>query len=417
MPDTVTDKNLITTPADAIDAGPSHLDAAQEFFKASGGSETIDEPTVSEAEKKAKEDAAKGAAPKPDILSKVVKTAAPAKTEEKPAPDAAAEDIAKGLQAPPENAKSHAGWQELKKKGNEAIARAAAAEKKAAELEAKLKSNAPAVDDATRSRLQELETQNQKFSERLKVLDLKSHPEFVQKYVEPQNAAKTALVDIAKSDETDINVEELLSLKGKAFNKGVSDALETLTPYARVKFQAALERYIAADIGAQQALSQADEFLKNAKQSTGARSREAFDKVSANYREHFVTIEVDDKADDATKAAAAEYNTALAAVSKQAEKYAFGQLDEATAADLANKAALYEFTMAKGLPRIGQLFEAEVTKRDNRIAELEKQVKALSSASPQVSGGSGSSTGGDTPSADEDHLSAAKRFNWGGAQK
>lgn len=408
---TVTDTDTITTPGDDIDAGPSHLDAAKAFFSADGT--TPDEPIVDNPPKA--EDKQAAPAKKVGILDKVLKTAAPAAEEPTAAAAAAeAEDIAKGLQAPPENAKSHAGWQELKKKGNEALQRALAAEKKAAELEAKVKSATPQADEATKSRIQELETQLKSYSERLKVLDLKSHPEFVEKYVKPQSDAKAALADIVKSDESDVNVDELLSLKGKAFNKGVSDALESLTPYARVKFQAALERYIAADLGAQQALAQADEFLKSAKQNVSARSRETFDKVGANYREVFVPIQPDEKADDATKSAAAEYNAALASVQKSAERYAFEKLDEATAADLAHKAALYEFTMTHGMRRIGALFEAELSTRDTKIAELESQVKALTKAAPSVESGAGAASAGDEKGeAEQDHLTAARRYNWG----
>ena len=241
------------------------------------------------------------------------------------------------------------------------------------------------------------------------MLDLGSHPEFVQKFVAPKNEAKTALLEVLKGDEVDADLDEILSLKGKALNQAISTTLDSLTPYARVKFQSALDRYITADIGAAQALAQADTFLKSAQQNSGARSREAFDRVSSNYRGQYIPIVTDGTADAATVAHAAEYNAALEQVSKNAESFAFGQLDEVKAADLAHKAALYDFTVTRGIPRIGQLFEAELVARHAEIATLTAQVKALSAAKPTVSGGSGSGAA-DAPPADETNLDAARRF-------
>ena len=395
MSNTTEDSTNIHTPADDLESGPSHLAAAKSFFE--DAPPAADEPIVAAPVVKAA----------PGILDKIVK-AAPAPAA--PAADApAAEDIDKGLIAPPDNAKSRAGWDELKKRANAERDRASAAEKKAAELEARVKSAAPAVDEATRARLTELETQNTKFSDRLKVLDLGSHPEFVQKFVAPKNEAKNALLEVLKGDEVDADLDEILSLKGKALNHAISNTLDSLTPYARVKFQSALDRYITADLGAAQALAQADTFLKSAQQNSGARSREAFDRVSGNYRGQYIPIITDGTSDAATVAHAAEYNAALEQVSKNAESFAFGQLDEVKAADLAHKAALYDFTISRGIPRIGQLFEAELVARHAEIATLTAQVKALSAAKPTVSGGSGSGAA-DAPPADETNLDAARRF-------
>jgi hypothetical protein len=401
MPNPVTDPEVTDTPPADNDEGNSHLDAAKVFMK-------DDTPPADDKPADKKETSPAEPAKKPSILSQVLKT--PEKKEpDKPA-EPVVEDIAKGLQEPRKDSGSHAGWQELKKKGNEAVARAVAAERRAAELEAKLKT-APA-SEASNARIQELESQNKTFSERLKVLDLKSHPEFEEKYLKPQNAAKAQLEAIVKGDESDVKVNELLAMKGsgKAFNRAVSEALESLTPYARVQFQAALERYIAADIGAQEAVAHADEFLKSAKQNTGARSRAVFDQVSAGYRGHFLPAVVDEKADDAAKQAASVYNAALAEVSKTAEVLAFGAMDEQTAAQLANEAALYRFTMQYGMPRIDATVSAELATRDAHIQELEAQVKSLTAAAPKLDGGGGGVLPPENQGSDEDHLAAARKY-------
>lgn len=391
----------------APDADVSHRAAADKFFSAPPSSDepTIDTPPAKAAapEQKAPPAGEQKAAPV-DPLASVLKGAqkAPPAAAADPAP---LDDIDKGLQAPPENAKSRAGWDELKKRASEE-------RKLRLELEAKLKS-APAtstVDEATKSRLAELETQNKTYSERLKLLDLKSHPEFISKYVQPAEQAKAAMENIAKTDEVEVNVGELLTMKGKALNRAVSEAMDQMTPYARVKFQAALDSYFATQTGAEQAIAQADETLKAMRQNGGARSRASFDEVSKNYSGAFLPAQIDEKAPDESKQAAAAYNAALAAIGKQAETYAFGQIDEKGVADLSHKAALYEFTMNHGIPRIASLYGAELATRDAKIAELETQVKALTGANPRISSGAGAPSGGDAPPANETHLQAASRY-------
>ena len=115
-------------------------------------------------------------------------------------------------------------------------------------------------------------------------------------------------------------------------------------------------------------------------------------------------------ASDADKKSATTYNEALAGVTRQAEQYAFGQIDEQGAADLAHKAALYEFAMHHGIPRIASMYGAAISQRDSRISELEGQVKALTAASPRLDGGSGGVSISDAPTQGDSHLEAARKY-------
>ncbi len=402
--DTVTTEAPTNTIPDDRESFANHLKSAEEFFTPKPPA--ADAPPAKPDPKPAAPDAPK----KPDLVSSILKTPSkPAETKPDVAP-VAPDEFDKGLVAPRSDSPARAGWDELKKRASE---RAAADAARIRELEAKTKdAPPPAADEATKARLIELEQQNKTFSERLKVLDLQSHPEFVEKYVAPKKAALEELSAIAKGDEVEVKIDEILSKKGKAFNTAVSEALEAMSPYARVQFQSALDRYIAADIAGQKALSSADEFLKSANQNAGSRSRAAFDKAASEFAGHLSPAAVDEKAPDEEKAAAAEYNAALAGVVKTAEQYAFGQMDEAGVAALAHKAALYEFTVGRALPRLSAVVEKEIATREARIAELEGKVKALTAANPDISGGSGGGGGEGTPNENESHLDAAKRYKW-----
>lgn len=388
------------------DSRQVHLDDAQKYFgvadKSAPDKSPLSKPDATPAPE----------APKPvDRISSVVKLPGAKVPEAAPAADAPIEDIAKDLTAPDEKSKSFAGWKELKTRAQTAAEKAAKLEREVAELRKQTdpaKTLAP-VDEATRARLAQLEQENAQFSSRLKTLDLKNHPEFISKFVTPQEKAKAELAAITKGDEVEVNLDNLLALSGKKFNSAVSEVLESLTPYARVQFQSKLDTLIAARIGADEALSKSDESLKSFSQNSGARSRATFDAVGKNFNGAFIPVAVDDKADDATKQAAAQYNAELASITTTAEKYAFGQLNEATAAEMAHKAALFDFTLSRGIPRIGELYNAELAASASRIAELEAQVKNLTVASPSLSGGSGA-PGKDAPSGEETHLESARRY-------
>jgi hypothetical protein len=379
----------------------SHHDAAAKFFPAGDVPPAAPEPIVAPPVPVAP------VTKKPGVLDSIVTPpAAPAPV----APvEPVLEPIDKGLQAPPPNAASRAGWDKLKEiAANERLAKLELA-KKVAEYEAKLKTATPvAADEATIARLKQLEEENTAFSSRLKVLDLKSHPEYQAKFVLPAQAAKNALAALAKTEEVDVNVDELLSLKGRALNAGVSEAMDRMTPYGRVKFQAALDSYISTTVAAEEALGKADEFLKSSSQLAGSRSRESFEKVSTQYAGIFRALPVDDTVPAEDRPQVEAYNASLSGVRKRAEALAFGQIDEAGVADLAHKAALYEFSMTQALPRLGRIFENEIAGKDARIVELEKQVAGLTNAAPKLEGGSGSLA--DAPTGDETHLAAAGRY-------
>lgn len=393
---------------DAQSSREVHLADAQKFFAPKDAAPAAPAPKAAPAPV-----ATTPPANPADKIASVVKLPGAKPVEAPPAADVVVEDVAKDLAAPDEKSKSFTGWKELKTRAQTYAEKAAKLERElavATKTAAEAKSTAP-VDDATRSRLAELEEQNKSFSERLKVLDLRNHPEFVSKYLTPQEQAKNKLLAIAKSDEVDVNVDSLLALSGKKFNSAVSETLESLTPYARVQFQAALDTLLSARVGADEALAKADESLKAMSSHSGARSRAEFDKVAKDYTGLYAPVTPDEKADDAAKQAAAAYNADLAAVTKAAEQYAFGALDERKAAELAHKAAMFDFTLSRGIPRIGELYNAELAANAEKIAALEKQVADLTKASPRISGGAGGSST-DAPRGEESHLEAARRINF-----
>jgi hypothetical protein len=385
------------SPAPATRSSPAHPASAAHAAPASAHSSSAPSPSTTAPFRSA----AAHSAPAPSTAADST-----AHTTSDSAPPPALDDIARDLTPPDEKSKSFTGWKELKTRAQGYAEKAAALERELAALRSG-EGTTPA-DAAARSRLAELETQNRELSTRLSSADLRSHPEFIARFVAPQQAAATKLAEIARTEEVRLDVDHLLSLSGRAFNTEVSETLSHLSPYARVKFQSQLDTLLAARLGAERALATADQSIKSLSQAGGARSRGIFDTIGQKYSGAYTPMPLDDTAPDEARAAAAAYNADLAAIAPAAERYAFGAIDETLAAELAHKAALFDFTLARGIPRIGQLYEAELQKLTAQNTALLAQVHSLTAASPTFTSGAGTPTPSGQPH--ESHLEAARRY-------
>lgn len=402
MPTPVT-SDEVEDQTDATD----HLDAAKSFF---GEEPVAQKPAV-------KQDPEPVVTKTPSRLASIIKQPEKAVVPP-PAASTKPEDLTKDIDAindPAETSKTYADWKTLKTISKEARLKAHEYEQKLQGLQKELEETRakmidPNVDASIKARNAELEEQNKRFSDRLKVLDAKSHPDFEKQYLAPQRQAKAAIEQLLKDEEiADVNLEALAALKGKKFNEAASEILEKLTPISQAKFVKALDSFLDARNGAEQALANADKFIEAKTAEQLARSRHFFDAAGKKFQGFFVPQAIDEKASPEAKQEAEAYNAAVANIAKAAEDYGFGKVSEEQAAELPHKAALLDHFVAHGLPRIQKLYEAEISSRDQKIAELESQVSKLTVVKPTVSAGAGAHTGKDIPPEDEDHLTAARR--------
>jgi len=312
-----------------------------------------------------------------------------AKTEEKKPDDDS------DLTPPPEDSDNRAHWNTLKERKNEALARVAELEKQLAER--------PTGDDAAaeslKTRVKELETQNEQYSSRLKELDFKSHPEYFNQYEKPIQEAQDTLKQIADQEGVDINVEALSALKGKEFAESVSDTLEQLSRFNGDRFSSAAQQLLAK-ISERDAISEnSEEFIQKANEEFQAQTRAIFDEVSGAYSQVLTPMEIPADADDATKVDIEAYNTELSNVAKVAEQLAFGNIGQQEVAQMANEAAQYRFLMSQGLQRMA-------TNAAARIEALETELNAIKAAGPTYQPRTTSTQS--TSMADLDHIEAAR---------
>jgi hypothetical protein len=139
-----------------------------------------------------------------------------------------------------------------------------------------------------------------------------------------------------------------------------------------------------------------------------ARSRAAFDSVGKQFEDALGMVIVDEKAPDAEKQSAAQYNEALGTLSKRAEALAFGQTTETTVSEMAHKATRFDFMVEHAVPRLVANYDGVISRQNSEIAALQAQIKELTGGMPRVGGGEGNSGG--KPAYEPNHLKAAEAF-------
>jgi|GEM_PF-2840923 len=351
------------------------------------------------------------AAPKLPSFLKGKEKAAPddKKGEQTPPPEAPEFDK---LVGPDEKSKHRPDWDKMKAAASEHFKARAQAEAKLKELESKLAARGPEqADEATKARLQQLEQQVKDYDAKLKVFDLKSHPDFVKQYVEPQHKAVASIKDTLALEGIEGDVDKILSLEGKKFAEAVSELLGNASEFSKATLAQSFREAKLLRMQEQQALGNVDNLRAEYQKNFAARARQTFDATAKAFDETLVPATADEKADEATKQEVEQYNVALATVNKKAEALAFGQVSEASAAEMAHKAARFDFMVEHAIPRFQKLAEAELGKAYGQIAELQQKLKELTEASPGYKGGGGGEPeAGAKPEGELSHLDAAKKY-------
>lgn len=402
-----------TAGGDDTDSRADHLAAARAAFgedtkPAAGDKSGSDQKAPPSGDDKK---GTEPAAPKLPSFIKGKEKAAPddKKGEQAPPPEAPEFDK---LTGPDEKSKHRPDWDKMKAAASEHFKARTQAEARLKDLEAKLAARGPEqADEATKARLQQLEQQIKDYDAKLKVFDLKSHPDFQKQYVEPQQKAVASIKETLALEGIEGDVDKILSLEGKKFAEAVSELLGNASEFSKATLAQSFRDAKLLRMQEQQALGNVDALRAEYQKNFAARARATFDAASQKFQDTLMEATADEKADDATKQEVANYNAALAALNKKAEALAFGQVNEATASEMAHKAARFDFMVEHAIPRFQKLAEAELGKAYTQISELQQKLKELTEANPGYKGGGGGEPeGGAKPEGDLGHLDAAKKY-------
>lgn len=389
-------------------AEETHGSAATALFDApaAGGGDAAAKAVADKAtaDKAAADKAAAGAAKPP--ASPISKFGA-----KKPADDAAAKAAAEkaaaaaqtdedkinlGDKASPET-KTQFG--ELKKITKNLRAELAARDAKLAEAE-KRNGSAPTTPE-----IEKLRAEHKAFSERLSIVDLQNHPDYVRQFGEPKTKLVTGINTVLADNKVD--GADIASLVGKPradFMKSANELAEKLPDYERPAFMADMRQLYTLEGEAKAALGKAGEvgalLQKKGEQSAKAAFEETWKSLDFGEALNPMEIPADASAED--RAALEAYNKAVGGIRTNAEQIAFGRTDERGASLTATKAATFDFLREHAIPRM----EAEFAKAATLVSDLTKEIAALKAAR---AGGGSDGGGGNDSTAEESHAAAASK--------
>lgn len=263
---------------------------------------------------------------------------------------------------------------------------------KVTELESQLTTyrNANPADVAA---TEQLKTQLKEAHDRLAVLDLKSHPDFVKQYVEPINGALAEAREViaynTKEGDPIPDLASMLSKGPKEFNAEVAKLTKDMNQVDSSIVINSLRQAHKLNAKQGDVLAKSGELATQLQQKSAQQAKAAFEEVSKNLgpsNDFLQPLEIVDGLSPEDRTAAENYNASLSSVRTNAEKLAFGRIDERGVATMSYKAATLDHMIQHTIPRV----QAEFKKIAQLCADQAEVIKQLRGGSgPDLGGGGG----------------------------
>lgn len=386
---------------------PQHIDPAAD---AENIDFSMDEPAPEPKKEPVKQDPAQEPAinePKLDDPASILKE----QSKDEPAPDPDEDPEIDGIKEPEfKSDDSKQGWQDLK---------AAAKERKAQinELQQKLERYEKGeVSQANQATLDELRSQLEATQKRLAQYDVREAPEFQAKFEKPIQDNVAAMKEVAADFEIDVDSvkwDDFRSMSLKQAAEKVRDIADG-DDILQGELMRRVTDVVRLSREAKSALENASDFSEQIGKQRQIELKQTFDSVSQEFEGGWAPEKVDESADPEVKQAAETYNQAIASIRTKAEQIAFGATGPKEIAQVAHKAANFDFMMEHGLPKIGRVYNAVIQKQAAEIQALQDKLSGVTRAQPKVDGRA--SSDGNSPGtslADMDHESAAAQIAFG----
>ncbi len=328
--------------------------------------------------------------PKPTSLADqlAARSAPPPKPEEKPEPKPEAthdpiEEIEKKMAASNPKWKPAEGWQTLKQIAQTEKQKRAELEGKVAELETKVKA-IPSVPGMTPEEVEKLKAAHKSARDRLMLVDLENHPSFREQYTDKRDAELARAAELLSAHNIKADLKGLLAKPRGELGKAVEEMTKDVPGFDRTEVADAIRKAYQTDQAAKQALASSKEILSGIQKNSLERQKAAFEKrflpVSQQIAQHLVKLEAAPDASPEERAEVEAYINGGKNIRTQAEKYAFAVADDETAAEVAMKAAAYDFHIGTVQPRLLKEYSQIVA--DNR--RLATELAALRNRNPNL---------------------------------
>ena len=348
--------------------------------------ETSNQPKVDQLEahfktKAAPKEPAKVAEPKP------AEAPPPAAADGKPAaPVVPTDDIDKMELGEKASDNARTNFAKLREVAKQERLAKAALEKQLADLKAQQETLAKAAPQDTAEQ-ERLRAEHKAMADRLALVDLKNHPDYVRQYEVPKTAALAEAKEVLDYNEIPANLESLMGKSLKEFSAEVSKLTKDMNSMDATAVQTSLRNAWKINNDATAALSKSQELAKALSEKSAHAQKQAVEKVWDTFKEAESILAKRPVPEGATPdelAEIASYNEAVQGLRSNYERNAFGRMTEEEAARMALKATTFDFIQTHGVKMMDRAYKS----MEARALAAEKQLSELKAArSPGNMGG------------------------------
>lgn len=262
----------------------------------------------------------------------------------------------------------------------------AALERQLADLKTQQETLAKAAspDAAEQERLR---AEHKAMADRLALVDLKNHPDYVRQYEVPKTAALAEAKEVLDYNEIPANLESLMGKPLKEFSAEVSKLTKDMNSMDATAVQTSLRNAWKINNDATSALSKSQELAKALSEKSAHAQKQAVEKVWGTFKEAESILAKRPVPEGATPEELAEitsYNEAVQGLRSNYERNAFGRMTEEETAKMALKATTFDFIQTHGVKMMDRAYKG----MEARALAAEKQLNELKAArSPGNMGG------------------------------
>ena len=232
-----------------------------------------------------------------------------------------------------------------------------------------------------------IRAEHKAMADRLALVDLKNHPDYVRQYEVPKTAALAEAKEVLDYNEIPANLESLMGKSMKDFSAEVSKLTKDLNSMDATAVQTSLRNAWKINNDATSALSKSQELAKALSEKSAHAQKQAVEKVWGTFKEAESILAKRPVPEGATPEELAEiasYNEGVQGLRSNYERNAFGRMTEEETAKMALKATTFDFIQTHG----AKMMERAYKGMEARALAAEKQLNDLKAArSPGNMGG------------------------------
>ena len=262
----------------------------------------------------------------------------------------------------------------------------AALERQLADLKTQQETLAKAAPQDTAEQ-ERLRAEHKAMADRLALVDLKNHPDYVRQYEVPKTAALAEAKEVLDYNEIPANLESLMGKPLKEFSAEVSKLTKDMNSMDATAVQTSLRNAWKINNDATSALSKSQELAKALSEKSAHAQKQAVEKVWGTFKEAESILAKRPVPEGATPEELAEitsYNEAVQGLRSNYERNAFGRMTEEETARMALKATTFDFIQTHGVKMMDRAYKG----MEARALAAEKQLNELKAArSPGNMGG------------------------------